>query len=1018
MKNKSFRKIILPVIAVLCLMSVVASIIVVAANDTYTFEYADESTLQPTYFQGETISVPKGQFVGDSTISAEAYVLLPNGNILRSNEITLSSVGRYQVTYTATNGSQVLQETKSFLVQQKKYTVSKNSASVQYVDGYQLKDTTVDGLKVTLPNGAVFNFNKVYNLNEFEKINTLVEGYILAATQGVYSAKIVTFRFTDIYDSDNYFDVVVDAAYEDGEGSGMSYYRVGAYNQTTSGWGGSTNEKDYTGTLENRLYIGDYGSWAGKLHWNTAENLHSLDNKVAFSIDYTAKEVYGQGVYSGKLVADMDSMDDFGMNLWNGFTTGECTLSVFASSYNDSAVTLLFTKLGDETSELSDNVYADTVAPNLDVDLMGYDENDLPQAVAGCAYPIFAATADDAYSSDVSLDVKVIYNKYGSNSCDMAIVNNTFTPNRLGVYTIVYTATDASGLVTEKEYSITCNHSSSNLMLSFSDSTALTAVAGQVITLPEISVSGAQGGYALKVTVQNTEESTVVTGNSYRPMKSGTYRIIYAVTDFAGQSATASLDLIVSSDANPVFIAEPTLPRYLVGGYENIIGLPVAIDFNTGNEVELEIWVKEGDNPQRCIDSNVFTPVISKTPYTLTITYVANSATGSSSVSYSLPCYSYVSSEGVDKKSMFVLGEGVTADYQQVGRTYYAAFSAASTAKSPSIEFLNPIYANGLSTEFAVWEGLENYGKLNIYLTDAVNGATIKISYFFKNGSVSVSVNDGTKYPTSDYLATNLDLGFDNLSSSVTWKAGEQQVTVDKDINGNFFDGFVSGKVYISYEMEELYGDSGFIIKTINGQIFNSSMSSGSLSGTAVIYNGSYQARMSLGAELQIHSAVAMNLTQPYKWATVTVQTPDGNVANAIDGTVLKNVSADYIYQVKLTEYGTYTITYTSSDCKSKQQLVTVIDEQAPTIKYTGKISSSYDLGATVTLEARAEDNITSSDNMTVTFVVNTPWGTTEYIGQQSASYQFRREGVYTIRAFTCDEYGNYAYVLTVVEVK
>ncbi len=1000
----------------------------VQAAGNYSFAYVDESAaLQTSYLQGETLRIPEGMFTGEDDLKAETFVRFPSGIVVLREEITLQNVGEYEVVYRAKKGNETIEESKKFVVQLEKYTVDKNSASIEYVENVALKDGVVEGLKVKLPQGAKFTSNRVFNLNEYPSAENLLHGYIFAETQGIYGAKAVTFRFTDLYDAENYFDVVVDAAYDDGNGSGMSYYRTGAHNQTTSGWGGNTNEKDYDGIddndpnkqAENRLHVGDYGAWAGALQWSVAENL-STTQAVAFSMDYKTKEVYGQGVYPGKIIADLDSVEDFGQNTWNGFTTGECTLSVFASNYNATAVTLLFTQLGDETTQMRDNVFVDTQPPVISLDMQGVEEKALPEAVVGCAYPVFTATAKDAYCGSASLDVSVIYNKSGSSRKNVSIIDGHFTPDRTGVYTIVYTAKDAFGLTQVKEINVPCNLSATELEISLSQSEG-SALTGTYVTLPQATVVGAHGTYSVTVKAILNGEEGIIEGNQFRPMQAGAYTVSYTAKDFTGQTATANYALLVNVSDKPVFMDEVVMPRYMIGGYEHKLPILPAYDFHkNGAAVDTEIWIKEGDNAERKIDGNFFTPALSDSPYDLTVTYLAKTVTGEERKSYTVPCYSYKVGEGAEKNKMFVVDEGITADYASLrGSTQYAYFFTSGTqGESKSIEFVNAVYANGFASNFSLLAESANYKKLNVYLTDAVDSSLqIKVSYFLDGEGVRVAINDGTQYATS-YEQSDLSLQFDNQDSAFLLDGGSSKYAVTTTLQGLPFSGFTSKKVYVTYEMEGIEGNAGLVVNSINGQNLTNSTSERSLVEAEVVLNGSYTSRAALNTTMKILSGVCMQVSAPYATATVTVRSPQGEVLIASDGTRLEGVSIDEEYAILLSEYGSYEVEYAivgSEDVTS--YFITVVDGVAPEIAYKTMPKQSYSLGETMQIAAIGVDNLTDSENMEVIFVMETPAGLCKYLGADSVEYRFRKVGTYRVRAFTSDEYGNYGYHVTTIEV-
>ena len=95
-------------------------------------------------------------------------------------------------------------------------------------------------------------------------------------------------------------------------------------------------------------------------------------------------------------------------------------------------------------------VVSDNIPPVISVDFADQEVS------KGAIVSVPSATAQDDVSSNVTVDVKVVFGTQ-----EVAMDNNTFKAEQEGVYTVVYTAIDGSGNVTEKRVEITVRSATS-----------------------------------------------------------------------------------------------------------------------------------------------------------------------------------------------------------------------------------------------------------------------------------------------------------------------------------------------------------------------------------------------------------------------------------------------------------------------------------------------------------------------------------------------------------------------------
>lgn len=1002
--------------------------------------YAD-ATLETRYSVGDTVKLPATYFDEDRTIAATAYVTYPNGVCERTDKINCSASGKYTVEYKAEKDGNAYYSEQSFTVYEPLYKTDKKSNTILYEEAREFakivyaedengntdgsvesveKVTEVSGLYVPLSAGSTFTYNKVFDISDKTKDDVIFSANIIAAEDGYSDFLQLTVRFTDVYDSSNYVDVVLwhnyvatpgadvkegeDAHEYDVRKDRDNYLRAGASNQPASG--------NDNGTIWRN---GRYGMRTKISMMNCPAFRDRATDTFDIRFDYAEKAVYGPERGGSQAIIDLDDPAHF-TDLWGGFTTGECTVSVFASNFQNSSGAVFIQSIFDDSgSDFAENYLLDDAAPKLEIDFDGVDKDNIPFGVVGTAYPIFAATATDLSGYVGSISTDVYYNYYMPTPIKIAVRNGAFTPVYVGRYTIVYTVCDAFGNAAQKTVDIDCVADDSSFKVQLADGSATTFSTGNTVTVSAASVSGFSGKYDLTVTAVTGDDEYAIDAEtlSFVPLTSGSYTINYLAKDFLGRTATAAYTVTVENSESPVFLSDVALPKYFIVGYSQVLPTLTAVDFSdSAKEITAKIYVVDGETKTELTDSS-YTPDAKSSDYSVTVVYEATGKNGTSEKTYDVLCHHIKSGSGVDKKALFITDENVTADYETNGSaTEYATYK---TQTSASIEYVNQIPAHGFKISLNVLKS--GFNKLSLTLTDAVYGNSIKAS-FEKNNDKQIyfSVNGGAKYTIDNYSfansATALNMQFDNLLRSVSTDNFNVSFNVSKDLDGNAFEGFLSGKIYLKIDFEEVSGESKILVQEVYGQPLTSSKRDNI--SPLLVMNGEYRANVSHNKPLTVYSAVCLDMIEPYSKATLSVKSPSGNYVTANDGTVLNKAPVSREYVITPSEYGEYELTYEIEGASDVTEKINVADETAPEISVQSNIKSQYRVGETVRLSATASDNV--SENVIVYACVNNALGVTEYVS--SGSYKFLRAGKYKVTFYAMDERGNYSSVAYTITVK
>ncbi len=994
-----------------------------AGQNAEKFELQGE--IAKFYDKGTELALPNGNFVTQSgNVEAEKSLVMPNGTVTAAAKVTLDVCGRYTAVYKAQINGKICEKTYSFNVRQALYNVNSQLASAAYTEEYTFDNgdkpsSAGSGILVTLSQGSAFTYNKVFDLTGKTKDDVVFSANVISSKKGDYDAFKLFVRFTDAYDAANYVDVV--AQPPKSNPSAITYFKAGAYNQTPTGaeWNNSA--------LGYKLHVGDnYGNWLPFSMANKPSGGDREKDKLNISFDYAEKKVYGPASSSrNNEIIDLDNPAYFNDTLWEGFTTGECYVSVFAEEYSRSEVTLLIRSVFEDGDEaFKENTLTDEQGPNIRVDFGEYEQSNLPKAVIGAPYTVFAASAFDAYSA-ATLQTRVYYNYNTSSKRRITLDNGKFVPDETGEYTIEYTATDYSGNPTRETVTVDCVAS-----VSFEIAAAQKSVAGYVgdwVSVPGCTVTGGSGNSGVSITAKcgETEYEIDIFALKFRPTAAGEYTVTYTATDYAGQVRTDTCVANVTAGNAPIFDGVASMPRYFVEGFVHKLPELSAVDYkDNAKTVVSEIYVSEDGGAEKKAENGLYTP--SAGVRLVTVKYKAVGAFGENTALYeNIPCRSVFTQDGastqkIEKKNLFVWDKSsVTGEYiavLQSNSTKYAVYTLSENAEA---KYINKLPAVGYSLRWNTVSG-DNLQKIHVTLTDAANpDLKIKLTYGKDDANASkvyLAINDGTvKLPLADYsflnAQTTFGIDFDGLGTVTTANTAYNIATY---LGGKKFEGFPSGAVYLDMAFE-VTGETIVAVQSICNQFITDSTRDNT--DPVLALRGEYKKQYGIGEQAEIFIADCYDAIQPYVDVTLTVLDTNGNIVTSADGELLENVSTSKAYSVALTQYGAYEVRYTekSGGMRERRYSLLVVDRAKPVITVQSAIAAEYRAGDYITLSATAYDDVDGAVDALCAVVDSSGRIYTVNTGE---NYTFAKAGKYTVMFFAYDATGNYSSVSYTVTVK
>ena len=972
---------------------------VIALADNEVDIFAD------SYVKGQTLTIPQTKQVAGLTYSIkDAIVYSPDGKQYQENEVVLRQMGMYSVEYTLVNGSKETKQKETFSCASDLYSISGKGT---YEWKANEKTPNTYGLNVKLGQGSTFVYNKIIDLNDLAPTDNLVNLYVVPEEIGKPDFYALTITMTDIYDSTNKV-MISGQNVSDGYSNGEWLYEYSQY--TCYIKGGSTNQP-LSGWQGNSLHVGNtYGYSALCSFCGLGASGKSMDtDRFTVSFDYQERRVLKDGNY----VIDLDNPNDF-TEMWNGFTTGEVILSISLSD----AGTIVIKDIANETLD-SKTLFMDEQAPVIAVDYEGYEHN-IPGGMLGMPYAIFDASAKDSYSGDLDV-VKKVYYDYDGVKEDVELQGDSFTPLKVGTYTVEYSATDWCGNVSVESFDVVVNAAGRLITASIVSSTKVTSgLTGDIIPIADIKASGGYGALNTSIQVYDANNQVVAQRNGgFVPLSAGEYTVEYTISDYIGQVKTLKYTVSVALRDEPVLVDDVVLPRYVMNGKKYALPVLSGYVFENGSivEAQADIWVKDGGELRR-LDGNIYVPVITANGMDVEVFYKLQRDGKESVKSYVMKGYITTKSNGtMDMKSYFVTNGNVTATEEKDKLTY------ATSTSGDSISFINPILAEGFSLQFSLGN-MANAQALTFTLTDYENRALKAVAVIEKTGDTScrLVINGEKIYDLKGIYFGNTNkyyIQFNNIFSQFGISDGSSASWFSLSGEANNY--FTSGKVYLDVEFTSVSGKSTLQLFNLNGQNLKQ-LAIDLLRPSIAVFETVVGKKYAIGDKVSTALAVGLDVLEPYAVTTVSVLDANGKPVTDVNGVTLQNVAADVSWEFEITAYGYYSVVYTVQDSSNKkgsyQYAVSAVDDIKPALTLECRVVETANVNDTIYIPlATGKDN--ASKEVAVGYYVITPDGVLHYVKRDLYdSFKVTNAGTYIIRYTLTDEIGNMLVKDFVVTVK
>ncbi len=966
--------------------------------------------LKDTYVLGTVLTVPNGKLnYNEQSLDADTFkVTTPSGVAYAKREIALDEAGKYTVNYYKTVEETLIFGEKTFIVSDKAFSAGENTTIAYAEKGSVDKVKNEEGLLVSLANGEVFNCNIPIDLNGSTKRDNFLR--LIPLPEKVRNSQVneLYVKLTDAYDSSNYVliksvlaDMPVNEHVTADDVNQRSYQSAKANGQQFVGLAVIGMSNDYGIIIDGSRYDIEVGGSKG---YKSDSSLSAYEgygvNPFTFSFDYSSKTVFGSPQWNGEgtnIIVDLDDKRFFD-NLWSGFTTGECYLSVYAGAYTGTTFDFMITDiLG---TDLTTDDITLTNKPKIEVEM----QKDV-YAVVGTPFTVFPAKAYDIYTGISDCDVSVFYNE----KISVPVVDGKFTPKREGKYTLIYSAVDRNGNDTE-EYVFITAYNASQINVAFGDKTA-NPKTGEIVTIKAPTVTGASGNYDVKITATLSSDSSVKyelvkKGDEFTfcPLYAGNYEISYQITDVT-TTATKTETLSVTAGAF-MLTAQPDLPEYFITGASYAIEKTKCYALSSGKPVEGETTVKysfdggtevalSGDKLNVTAVNNV---VISYYSGSTKVQSFEIPAVDVGYNTYEMSIYKYFNSKD---NSFTIIPE---SDEIALNRATYLA-----TKDGAQMQFIKKIAIKDFSFRYIAPDCKFN----DLILTLRSGDEVLKIKLSVKNYKENtVTVNDSVEFPLSTTFTDGNEhyIEYDKSTNILAFRtAGKVTNCI---IPTEVFAGFTSNDAYLEVEIGGMVAGntSRLCIYSVNNQkmAYDKTDDSVAPEVSSSIITGTY----SLNDKITLKDISVIDVLYVDTVSSLSMKNPSGEYVTDDAGVQLKSVSIDSEYTVTFTEYGVYSLRITVKDGfdDAEEKVIvytfTVTDDVKPTITV-----ETYNEGATVgeelvVREYSVTDNLDGAEDIRTGSFIIAPNGVSH---NGDKPLKAEQKGIYEVIIYAIDKTGNMA---------
>jgi hypothetical protein len=338
-----------------------------------------------------------------------------------------------------------------------------------------------------------------------------------------------------------------------------------------------------------------------------------------------------------------------------------------------------------------------------------------------------------------------------------------------------------------------------------------------------------------------------------------------------------------------------------------------------------------------------------------------------------------------------------------------STFIITATENNAGVTFANPLCAVGFSLRFSIPVENNAFKAVRITLQDSENVAQKLVFDVEKNENESA---DWSKFVCGDVVkeisgsffgvtAIPFEINYDVERAVLTDYSGNVVYIVEKAANGNEWQGFESGMIYVSMEFVDKSGDAAINLMALSNQTFSGKTRKDTIIPQII---STTVTGVEYGEDIVIKPASAYDILSKVTKFTLTVVSPKGEK-------LLDQVNPEVEYRIKAELYGGYRIDYYVEDSAGNNNkyiptsiMVNVYDRELPVITVKGAVKDLVEIGKAFKIpSATVSDNETKDISLLVWIIE--PNGRMVNVTKLK-SYTPTNLGKHVLTYYACDESG------------
>ena len=1024
--NKKIKKICLAVCGAAVLgLSSVAAVNVHKANAGTELIIPQEYVFETQYNYGDILVVPEPSLVcmktgGVETTAVAVELVFPDGSVKSEGSYTLNKTGSYSLTYYNAGGASV---EKTFVVYKNNYTVDAG-ATASY-NGKMFNTVGLEGVELSLKDGASFTFNKTINLNDYAgQVLELCTMYPMFRVDSNDSpaATTVSVKVVDCYDSSKFVEMYVWC----GTGGQNIYTGAGASTQVLTGLEYNTSRpqimtEDYEGTkykIHRPSRYQSLSTWGAAVRSKSNADVLQYGG-ITLSWDLSNHKMRVKNGTSATLVTDLDSTEIYDVNALDFdsfFTTGDVYLNVEAYNYSTPQISVGLTDIFGMSGEtLQNNRIVDKETPEVFVDVTPTEGNRIYlEKNEPVCLPSISKVLDLNYYGNNRVEIYRNYGKRGQ--ALVGFSQGIFTPTSIGNYTAVYTATDSYGnegkyllemVVVEEEN------------LSYTETKLDKLIAAKDNVFPLLNVKGLNKEVATTVVVkapdgkEKTLEFNGEDGYTFVPEYAGTYKVSYIFKDNVYEEVYTYE--VVCADENSASFQNPfAFSSYFMKGASYVIDPVVAYTAGQGKFKEnvATVSVSSDGGAYQTLSASQMSAYKVEASNTLRFkaSYGENFV---ESPVYTVIDVGYGKTTTEKNYLEYMQGNYAEGSLSADG----AAYTFEGDAK---LQFINKISSSNFKLSFTLQAAaVESF---SVILRDVANPSRTYVEYTYQqDASLNIVMyakqyEDGALVLDKKILTKYRELNGAYALSYTSVGLRSDDVLMDG------VKAFATDYALLEVCVNGATSGCSLEISRVNAQTFTATMRESKPQMAFQQCNGALEINSKYTiSPCYASSALSTVLSKDVK---VTVTAPNGEVATSTDGVKLDNVAADKLYEITLSQAGQYRVTYAVSclgATKSNGQevlkdddyyIINVSEGIAPVIQFKDGANSQTTINLSVgsthkVKDFEVTDNVTAKENIKVVVMILDDGFMMEENGYNVESYVFKNKGKFIVYVIAYDELGN-----------